>query len=209
MVTVYYRPQEDHIKPRSIVASGSTDSETEALASSKPSLAKAIRTTESKFKTSKYEAETIEDTLFENRSTLKQMIANIAMHMSSEVRLDLFRQLDELLDIESFEEDDTLINPDSFATFLNPFTLITGLKLPSLTVTRNGNLSATWLSEGGRITIEFLQKGMLKTIATRSQAGDTEYIAHQGSTRSFQNFVAQNNLKTWCINAPPKNIENT
>lgn len=139
-------------------------------------------------------SENIEFQLFENRSNLKQMISKIAMHMKDDVRRDFFKQIDNLLDIEEFTEDDSLINPRSFHSFLNFFAVTSGLKRIALTVAPSGNTVASWLSNDESLHIEFLSNGMAVAIASLINEGEKETIVRQGSVLSMGRFLGDNNI---------------
>tara|TARA_R110002095_G_scaffold183373_3_gene160565 strand:+ start:1311 stop:1892 length:582 start_codon:yes stop_codon:yes gene_type:complete len=139
-------------------------------------------------------SEDIEFQLFENRSNLKQMISKIAMHMKDDVRKDFFKQLDNLLDIEEFTDDDSLINPRSFHSFLNFFAVTSGLKRIALTVAPSGNTVASWLLDNESLHIEFLSNSLATAVASLINEGEKETIVRQGSVLSMGRFLDDNNI---------------
>src|SRR5690349_18683578 len=60
----------------------------------------------------------LEANLFSNRAELKVLTSQVSMHLAEKQRIDLFRQIDELLDKENWTEDDRTINSKSYKTFL-------------------------------------------------------------------------------------------
>src|SRR3990172_8571411 len=98
----------------------------------------------------------LEEQLFANRSELKMLISRIAMHLTDATRKDIFKQIDELLDIDSFSDDDSLVIPRSFATFLKFFTIYPNIKRVALTVSPSGTVGGTWVVPAGKLHIEFM-----------------------------------------------------
>ncbi len=135
--------------------------------------------------------------LFDNRSNLKQLISKISMHMKDATRRDFFKQIDELLDIEEFTEDDSLINQESFRAFLNFFSTTHNLKRTALTVTPSGNTVTSWIVPNEKLHIEFLPSGYSRTIASLVKNEEKETRAHQGSLDSMKEFLYDNKIMCW------------
>jgi hypothetical protein len=139
----------------------------------------------------------LEEQLFGNRSELKMLISRIAMHLTDVTRKDIFKQIDELLDIESFGDDDSLVIPGSFSAFLKFFTIYPTMRRVALTVSSSGTMGGTWVVPTGRIHIEFMPTGAFRTSISRKENDEIEYFAHQGSLKSLKNFLRQNEVTPW------------
>lgn len=93
--------------------------------------------------------------LFDNSAVLKTLVSQVSMHIQNEWRQIIFRKLDQILNLENWEDSDFLIDPRSFMTFLR-FILLTGpLRGMGLGVSKDGHLLAGWVSENGQLTLEF------------------------------------------------------
>lgn len=144
----------------------------------------------------------LENSLFKNKSDVKIMISQIAMHLSDKKRYDLFKQIDSLLDLDSFCDGDNLIILKSFSTFLKFYTLYSNTKRPALTVTNNGTLGSTWVSETGKLYIESLANKNNEFVAavSRKYGNEVEYISYKGTLKMLKNFLKQNNINSWFLN---------
>lgn len=127
---------------------------------------------------------TLEERLFNNRATLKILTSQISMHLHRLQREDLFKQLDSLLDLEAWAEDSSLVWDTSFLTFLRFLTYKQQVLRPALTVSPNGNIMATWLGAGRRLTIEFQNRDMVRTVAhLKPENDEMESLAYVGPLR--------------------------
>ncbi len=143
---------------------------------------------------------TLEETLYSNKAELKILLSRVAMHLTKSKKEDIFKQIDELLNIDYFdEEDDSLVNKTSFASFVKFLCLNPNMKRVALTVSNPGNISGTWVLENGRMHIEFLPDGKYRTSVMRRDGQETESLVHQGSIRSMIRFLADINLTKWYL----------
>lgn len=101
-------------------------------------------------------AKSVEEQLYDALASFKIRTATVAMHLDRDWRARLFRQLDSLMDGNSWEADDLPPKLASFSTFLRLLTLLRPTKRPGLGATHDGNLIATWSSGPDRLTIECL-----------------------------------------------------
>lgn len=108
----------------------------------------------------------LKERLFDNRATLKVLTSRISMHLAEFTRQDLFKQLDELLDPETWDDDSSLIQEASFRTFLRFAVSKADIKRPSLSVSNNGFAMATWLRDRDRLSIEFLPADKIRLVAS-------------------------------------------
>lgn len=100
-------------------------------------------------------AASLEKRIFEALAAAKISTASVAMHLSTEWRQKLFRQLDSVHDIDEFDKDDSPVLPSSFRTFLRTTLLINPRRMPGLGLSSGGNMVAAWTKDSDRLTIEF------------------------------------------------------
>jgi hypothetical protein len=92
--------------------------------------------------------------LFDALAACKIKTATIAAgHISKPQRDRLFRQLDSLLDVESWDETDDVTTEASFMTLLRMILFLKG-RNPALGATSTGNFIASWTEGDNRLTIE-------------------------------------------------------
>ncbi|MCC6834476.1 MAG: hypothetical protein IT213_05780 [Cytophagales bacterium] len=102
-------------------------------------------------------AHTLEDQLYEAKACCKIKTSSIAMYLPDDRRSRFFRQLDNLMDIENWEEDDKPVTEASFTTLLRLLLFIRPKRNPSLGATSDGNILAAWvINNQDRLTIECL-----------------------------------------------------
>lgn len=101
-------------------------------------------------------AKSIEEQLYDALANFKIRAATIAMHLDRDSRTRLFRQLDNLLDSESWDREDLPPTLASFSTFLRLLILLRPVKRPGIGATHDGHLIAMWTSGTDRLTIECL-----------------------------------------------------
>lgn len=142
---------------------------------------------------------------FDNRANLKIMISDVAMHLPDVVRRDLFEQIDRLLDWANWSEDDSLITPTSFRTFLRFIIYHGPLRRPALTVGIAETLVSTWLANGDRLTIEFLPLDRVRVVAYRSAGagGEPEVLSYLGRVEGAIVVIQHNNLEHWYRDGAP------
>lgn len=98
----------------------------------------------------------IEEKLYDRLAAFKIKTALVAMHLDHDWRSRLFRQLDNLLAPDAWEEDDPPPSLASFTTFLRMLVLLRPGRRPGLGATADGNLIAAWTVGEDRLTIECL-----------------------------------------------------
>ena len=129
--------------------------------------------------------------LFDNKAQIKILTSRVSMHLEAPVRKDLFKQIDELLDVEAWDDTDALINESSFATLLRFVASKANIHRPALSVSLDGNIMASWLNEGLRLTIEFQPVDAIKLVVHRTtEQRGRESLAFSGSLRTIDNVLA-------------------
>jgi hypothetical protein len=143
-----------------------------------------------------------EGELFDNRAELKTVTSQVSMHLSREQREDLFKQLDELLDKEAWADDSSLISLQSYRTFLKFLIYWTDVRRPALLVTSAGNLMASWVQPGRRLTIEYLPADKIRAVLYKvgQQPGSTETNAYVGPIKRLDAILLPFDAVAWYRN---------
>ena len=137
----------------------------------------------------------LEDMLFENRASLKIAVSKVAMHLSSEWREVLFRQLDTLLQLDNWEDgDSTLIEQSTFMTFLKFVIYAKPSRLPSLGVSVRGHLLVAWSKNGEHLSIEYLPNDQATLSLHRLGSRSNETIAWRGHIADLKLFIERNSM---------------
>jgi len=106
---------------------------------------------------------TTEENLFDNRADLKILTSHYAVeHISAETRKQLFNQIDWLLDPEGWEEGDRFANSESFKVLVKFMLNSHPRQAPSLGLTDDGNLVASWRFGDNRLVLECLPDSHIK-----------------------------------------------
>lgn len=132
----------------------------------------------------------IEERLFDARTNVKIMTSEVSMHIRSDLRKKLFRQIDMLHDPDEWEPDDIPISESSFKAFLSGFLQINPERGPGLGLSHAGNLIASWVSSGrDRLIIEFMPNSV-KWVITRFINDETEqFTGRTKINRLFESLV--------------------
>jgi hypothetical protein len=149
--------------------------------------------------------------LFDNRANIKVLTSRVSMHLETLQRQDIFKQVDELLDLESWDDDSSLISADSFATLLRFLAADSRVARPALTVSNEGNIVASWFygtipepsvpedlrvvsspaTDMTRVTVEFLKRDQVRLVASVSKSeSEREGLAFEGSVRKVGKMLA-------------------
>jgi hypothetical protein len=100
--------------------------------------------------------------LFDTLASFKIRTALVGMHLDQDWRSRLFGQLDSLLAVDEWQDEDLPPSLDSFSTFLRLILLIRPARRPGLGAASNGTLIATWSSGNDQLTIECLPNDMAR-----------------------------------------------
>jgi hypothetical protein len=145
-------------------------------------------------------AKTIEELLFDKRAALKLKTAAVAMHLDREWRSSLFRELDGLLDVESWDRDDQLANDSSFFTFLRMIIFVAPARRPGLGLTYSGNMIAAWTAGRNRLTIECLPRDQVRWVLARFVDDECERAAGISPVHRIPEVLAPYTPEIWFSN---------
>ena len=140
----------------------------------------------------------LEATLFKNRADLNLLTSQVAMHLSTEVRHNLFHAIDRLLNITEWEDDSSQIDEKSFRSFLRFTIYARPRNIPNLGVSPDGALLAGWHADGESVHVEFVPDDQCMAIIRLQSARGPERIARRGHVAGLREFI-ENNGAIDCI----------
>jgi hypothetical protein len=128
--------------------------------------------------------------LFDARATFKMKTATLAAaHFNDVERCRLFKQIDSLLDSESWDSDDVVTTEASFTTLLR-MVLFLGGRRPGLGVTSTGNFIATWTEGDDRLTIECKPDDRVRWVLVQNLDGQPESAAGETTARRLPEVLS-------------------
>lgn len=146
----------------------------------------------------------LEERLFDNAAELKIALSKIVMHLTPKWRTIIFRQIDSLLDLDSWQDDSAFVQKSTFTTFLRFITFAKPTRLPSLGVSLTGNILAAWNTGNQRIAVEFFPKDQAATTFVKQgvYSGEREVLAWRGHVTDLKPFIEQNGM-IGCLQSDP------
>lgn len=143
--------------------------------------------------------------LYDALAEAKLLTSQVAMHFDQDWRTRLFAQLDDLLDVEEWHEDDEPIKGASFRTFLRMMIFQSPERRPGLGVSHRGNLIAAWTSGADRLTLEFSPSDMIRWVLSCEIDGELERAAGETPVRRFPEVVSAFHPERWFSDAQQQN----
>ncbi|MCA3264960.1 MAG: hypothetical protein ING19_02730 [Azospirillum sp.] len=110
--------------------------------------------------------------LFDATAEAKIAISRVAMYLDETWRKRIFKRLDEIHDIESWEPGALPLVKDSFLAFLQTMFLLRPEAPPALGLSVSGQLLAAWVRGGDRLILRFLDRNRVRVVFNRGE-GDT------------------------------------
>lgn len=144
----------------------------------------------------------LEAQLFDNAAELKIALSHIVMHLAPEWRAIIFRQLDSLLDINSWQDDSAFIQKSTFTTFLRFIIFAAPTRLPSLGVGLTGHILAAWNNGDQRIAVEFFPEDKAAATFVKQGTYAREALAWRGHVADLKLFIEKNGM-IGCIQSDP------
>jgi hypothetical protein len=141
--------------------------------------------------------ESIEARLYNALAAVKVYTAQVAMHMDANWRTRLFRQLDNLLDVNEWAEDDCPLRQESFATFLKTMFLFKPERRPGLGLSEAGNIIGAWTEEDARLTIECLPGDKARWVISHDIEGHPERAAGETVVTRLAEVLEPYDLRRW------------
>lgn len=119
------------------------------------------------------------------------------MHIDRIVRDRLFAQIDELYDIDEWDDQDQPGDASSFRTFLRMFLFIRPQKRPSLGTTSDGKLVAAWFRGGDRLAIECHSDDALHFVLSVEVEGSKESASGQTTVARICDALSPYKPERW------------
>lgn len=119
--------------------------------------------------------------LYESATAAILRTSSVAMHLSPAFRTSLFKQIDLLHDVNTWDEDDSIMIPNSFDTFLRTIIHIKPDRNPSLALTQSGHLLAGWFNGHNTLSVEFFPYDKVRWVLAR-ELDDSIDISSSEST---------------------------
>jgi hypothetical protein len=138
--------------------------------------------------------EELRQSLFRNRAVLKILTSQVAMHLNSEERNNLFASIDRLLDAGEWEDESSEIDDKAFRSYLRFTIYARPHRVPNLGVGPSGTLLAGWHKEENSIYIEFFPDDQCVGIFRFSSGRGTERIAWRGHVARVREVIENNRL---------------
>ena len=121
--------------------------------------------------------------LFDALAAFKRKTAILAAaHLHNDERQRLFKQLDSLLDAESWDSADVVTTEASFTTLLRMVLFLEGRR-PALGISSTGNFIATWTENDDRLTIECAPDDHVRWVLIQNLDGQREGAAGETTAR--------------------------
>jgi hypothetical protein len=142
--------------------------------------------------------DTLELKLFNNAASLKIDFSLFATALSATWRGAIFSQLDELLSLEGWNDESTLIDRSSFKTFLRFLTHAQPNRVPALAVDHAANLVAAWIKDRRRAFVTFLEGDRaVARFVGQTIRGDDEFTSWTGPVYALCDTIErEGNLAT-------------
>jgi hypothetical protein len=130
----------------------------------------------------------IEELLFDNRAELKRITAQYGLsHFDKDLRAQLFKQIDWILDDEEGEQLDNFADQESFKTLIK-FVLNTNpVNAPYLNLADDGHLIATWITGANKLRLECFANDYTQWFISCEIDGEAERIS--GEAASLQRLL--------------------
>lgn len=138
-----------------------------------------------------------EEKLYDVLAGAKVMTSQVAMHMEQEWREGIFEQLDELLNIDDWHDDDEPVLGTSFTTFIRMVLYQKPKRRPGLGVSHRGNLIGSWTSGPNRLTLEFLPGDMIRWVLSCEIDGEIERGAGETPVRRLPKVLDPYQPSRW------------
>ena len=119
----------------------------------------------------------VAERLYDSVANAKIMTSRVAMHLDRDWRDRLFAQLDDLLDVEDWHEDDEPLVDESFHTFLRLILYQKPKRRPGLGLSHRGYLIAAWTTGADRLTLEFAPDDTIRWVLLCEVDGERERAA--------------------------------
>jgi hypothetical protein len=148
--------------------------------------------------------QSLAEKLYDALASFKVRTAAVAMHIDRDWRNRLFTQLDNLLNADNWEADDTPPTIASFSTLLRMLIYLKLRRRPGLGATSDGHIVAAWTNGGDRLTIECLPDDFVRLSLSVAIDAERERAAAVIPVGRLNQVLAPYNPARWFDNADSK-----
>lgn len=128
----------------------------------------------------------IEEKIFNSLVSLKVAVSKYAMHLSATERHRLFEQLESIINVDDWHEEDRLPTPSSFQEFLKWMIYSKYFKWTSIGVSHEGNIMVAWRTPRVLLTANFESADLVRwTAQITSHTGETGQTVGKCPLRLF------------------------
>lgn len=146
-------------------------------------------------------APSVAEQLHDALARAKILLSQVSMHLDKVWRDRLFHQLDALLDLDSWDEADEVLDQSSFSTFLRTILHLNIKRRPALGISYRGHILADWTFDGESLTMEFLPKDEVRWVLMHSVDGERESAAGQTQVGRLGAVLGPYDPARWFANA--------
>jgi hypothetical protein len=119
----------------------------------------------------------LEEELAVRLASAQRELSIVSMYLTHEFRAGCMRQLANLLNYESWDEDDTLLDVQSMRSFARAMAVLQPKNRPMLGLSESGNLLAMWAFGASRLSFESLPYDHIKWFAYSGLGDDRDVAA--------------------------------
>lgn len=132
------------------------------------------------------------------RFELKVKTGAVAMHLSSDWRVGLFRQLDNLLSNENWEPIDEMPKAASYSTAMRLLIYLKPTERPGLGLSHDGNILLSWSKGPDHLTIECRANDAVRWIVSNTlDDGTRERAAGDSTAKRVPTVIAAYEPEKW------------
>jgi hypothetical protein len=139
--------------------------------------------------------------LFNVAAALKIAVSQVSMHLAAEWRRLLFEKIDELHQPDDWEDSDSLVDMESFKTFLRTILQQGPMHRMSLGLSGDGHILAGWRQDKDSFTLKFLSNDEIHWSVVRHRDGSVESAAGRASLSRLSEVLQPYSPESWFGNA--------
>lgn len=139
----------------------------------------------------------IEEQLFDALAEAKIWTSRVAMHLDSETRKRLFRQLDVLHNAEDWDQRDKTVNLESYQSLVRAIIHHSIDCRPSLALMPSGNLLAQWRDGNDKLTVEFVPGNRLRWLVQSHTEEGPERASGTSPLERLRTVLAPYGAERW------------
>jgi hypothetical protein len=139
----------------------------------------------------------VEGALRNSQSSFKILISQVSMHLGLEWLQKLFSQIDSLLDIEEWDENDPVPALETARTFIRLLLVLKVNRKPGIGISNSGNLIAAWTTEPNRLTVECLPNDRVRWIVSHVNGGEIERAVGDGRIDRLRDLLQPYEPSVW------------